>query len=739
MSAARVADHARVAPSVASSWLVSGLMLLGVGAAAAGLTSLIADVAWWFTIMTVALLVFAAAATVRSFARRRIWPSVAAAATAFLVMTLMFAPAESILALIPTPETFERFGELQTAGVISISAQSIPASANEGILFLLCLGIAVIAVVMDGLAFVVRAPTLTGVPLLVLLLVPSVVRPSLGGGLFFVLTAAAWLAILLVRSQRSGRRMAIGIGAAAITAGLIVPFVLPPVGPAGGNGAAVGFSTGLNPILTLGDDLRRGTPTLALRYTSTDSDGQYLRLTALDDFTGRTWENSDPTIAPENNVRDIGAAPGLGEDVPVTEVTTDISVLNILSRWLPTPYAPASIRGLVGAWTWDPDALTVRTQRSSARGQNYTVESTRIAPSIEQLIAAGTTVEPGFERYLVVPDDMPAVVGSTALDVTAGNVSSFEKAVALQDFFRSGDFVYSEEAPVDNNYDGSGASVLEPFLAAKSGYCVHFSSAMASMARTLGIPARVTVGFTPGQASLQDDGTTEYTVTTFNLHAWPELYFAGVGWVRFEPTPGRGFVPEFAPLSVDDPATPDVDESVPGTAPTAGATVGPNLPSDGRPDRNDPQSIGSSAPASTTQWWILVVAVVVALLVSPAVVRGVRRGRRLRQVAGGSAAAAWDELRDTADDLGLDLDRARTPRQLDDDLRRHVTLQGVDALARLRGAIEAEAFAEHDGAPDPADVRTVIRSLRSAAGVGPSLLATFAPRSLAARWLVAVE
>ncbi len=734
MPATRVAARpgVQVTPSLASNWLMSGLMLLGVGVATAGLNSIIAGVAWWFVIMMVALFVLTAAATVRSFARRRAWPSVAAAVTALAVITQTFAPVQSLLAVFPTTETFQRFGELGVAGAASISTQAIPANADEGILYLLCVGVAVIAVVMDAVAFMFRMPALTGVPLLVLLLVPSFVRSELDNGFFFVLTAAAWIAILLVRSQRSGRRTAIGIAVVAVTAGLIVPFVLPPLGPNTVGGTAAGFSTGINPIITLGDDLRRDTPALALRYTSTAPGGDYLRLTALDDFSGRSWSDSETESDFNNRVSDIAAAPGLGPQVPVTQVTTDIAVSNILSRWLPAPYAPISVKGLVGTWNWDPLSLAIRSQRASARGQEYTVQSTRIAPSIDQLMAAGTIVEPGFERYLAVPDDLPAVVGSTALAVTAGATTNFEKAVALQDYFRSSEFVYSENAPVENGYDGSGASVLAAFLASKSGYCVHFSSAMASMARTLGIPARIAVGFTPGQGSLKDDGTTEYTVTTFNLHAWPELYFSGIGWVRFEPTPGRGFVPEFAPLAVDDPATPNVDESVPAVAPSRSPTLTPEL----APNLNDPLAVGpGSAASAPAPWWMLVVALLAALLVTPAVVRVVRRTRNLGLVASGSAAAAWDELRDTADDLGLNTDDGQTPRQLSDDLRQHLSSSGVDALARLRGALEAQAFARHGGAPDPADVRTVIRSLRRSSGVRASLLATFAPRSLAARWL----
>src|SRR5690606_31916530 len=140
--------------------------------------------------------------------------------------------------------------------------------------------------------------------------------------------------------------------------------------------------------------------------------------------------------------------------------------------------------------------------------------------------------------------------------------TNYEKAVALQDFFTSGQFEYSEEAPVEFGFDGSGARILGDFLEVKAGYCVHFSSAMAAMARSLGIPARVVVGFTPGAEVLDEaDQLVEYQVTTRDLHAWPELYFVGVGWVQFEPTPGRGVVPDFSVPDVDDPATPDVDES----------------------------------------------------------------------------------------------------------------------------------------------------------------------------------
>ena len=96
------------------------------------------------------------------------------------------------------------------------------------------------------------------------------------------------------------------------------------------------------------------------------------------------------------------------------------------------------------------------------------------------------------------------------------------------------------EAPVDDGYDGDGFEVIAEFLEKKSGYCVHFSSAMAILARMAGIPARISLGYLPGDRVVGADTRLSYTVGTDDLHAWPELYFSGVGWVPFEPTPGAG-------------------------------------------------------------------------------------------------------------------------------------------------------------------------------------------------------
>ena len=104
---------------------------------------------------------------------------------------------------------------------------------------------------------------------------------------------------------------------------------------------------------------------------------------------------------------------------------------------------------------------------------------------------------------------------------------------ALQDSFRDGSFTYSLAVQ-----PGQSTSAIEAFLFEnRVGYCEQFAGAFAAMARAVGLPARVAVGFTPGQPDPLTPG--RYVVRGENAHAWPEVYLAGIGWVGFEPTPGE--------------------------------------------------------------------------------------------------------------------------------------------------------------------------------------------------------
>jgi hypothetical protein len=144
--------------------------------------------------------------------------------------------------------------------------------------------------------------------------------------------------------------------------------------------------------------------------------------------------------------------------------------------------------------------------------------------------------------------------------VTASSTTAYDKARALQDFFRT-QFTYSTTVQRGHSNDA-----MLNFLSIRKGYCEQFSGTFAAMARSIGLPTRVMVGFTPG--ILRSDNL--YHVAGRHAHAWDEVWFDGYGWVLFDPTPGRG-----APGSEDHTGAAAAQEEGNGTA---GNQVDQDLP-----------------------------------------------------------------------------------------------------------------------------------------------------------------
>ncbi len=232
--------------------------------------------------------------------------------------------------------------------------------------------------------------------------------------------------------------------------------------------------------------------------------------------------------------------------------------------------------------------------------------------------------------------------------MTQGARTDYEKAVALQDWFRrDGGFTYSLE-----QRSGSGMDLLADFITDdRIGYCEQFAAAMAAMGRSLKIPSRVVVGFLDGTP--EPDGRILYT--SDDRHAWPEMYFSGVGWVRFEPTPSAraGATPAWTRQSLDTDS--------PSAAPSPGAAES-QAP---RPDRLPDDAQQGDGSAGPVPWWpFLALGVVLSLGILPGVVR---RAQRRRRLAADDpihlAEGAWAELRATALDLGLTWPDERSPRE----------------------------------------------------------------------------
>jgi hypothetical protein len=331
-----------------------------------------------------------------------------------------------------------------------------------------------------------------------------------------------------------------------------------------------------------------------------------------------------------------------------------------------------------------------------------------------------------------------------ALRETANAPTDFQKAVALQSFLRSGE--YTTKRPT-----GSGSETLEGFLNENdtdeylTGYCEQFAAAMAVMARTLGIPARVAIGFlNPEETGI--DGT--YAYSAHDLHAWPELYFPGAGWVRFEPTPSfrAPSTPGYTQHEFPAPSETDLPTS-------AGSEEPENRPSLGADPREENQQ-GQAADGSglPVPWRVLgAAALALVLLVALALLpRSVRRRRRERRLGLGPEPV-WIELRDTVVDLGLTWPAGRSPRETGSHLvhyfgrpvgtdtasrPRHgadVAPEAEHALQRIVGTIEQQRYARpgsDQAAILKADAETVIAALQGGVMTGPRRRAEWLPRSL---------
>ena len=747
----------RTAPSRTgrpSELRTTGALLLALLVTLAGLHVILDGVAWWFELAFLSTLLLGSAAIVRrivpvrfdavgAIAFRRLLPPVVSAIVLVLAVTVIFVPSTAVFGLIPTTQSWDAFQQLVEAANFSIARQSLPATAITPIMFLLCLGVGALSLLADLLVNTLRSPALAGIPLLVLLAVPSVISIDFTDPIVFVLAALCYL--LLLRANASGRRtgLTLALSAMVLVGTLVAPLLLPEVRPAQ-NTNGTGFSSGVNPVLSLGQNLRQDVEHTVLGYSSDSGTSQYLRLLSLQNFSGSNWAPDTFRQRSANTPAAIGAPPGLSAEVATKEDQIFVTVDGLTSPWLPLPYPTSRVGGLEGDWYWDSDGLAVKSPNRDASNETYRATSLIIQPTPAQLTSAGTTVPTGFDRFLALPPAMPKIISQTATRVAGGATSNYEKALLLQGFFRNGSFQYSETAPVDKGYDGTGMTVIAAFLAAKAGYCIHFASAMAVMARSLGIPSRVAVGFLPGiQLPEQIDGRTAFTVTSHDLHAWPELYFEGIGWTRFEPTVGRGTVPAYA-----DAASPDVPTPVNTAAPlpSSSTTARPSAsPPSRAPEPTTSDAAGAGRATSASNWIWLVVALLVAamLALAPAVIRVLLRRRRLRAVARGEATAlmAWREVLDTAADLGIEVPDTATPRDA-----AHLIVGAIGgaergSIDRLRAAVERESYGSAVGSARrgllitssvslAADTRQIIVDLRAAADRPYRLRSTLFPSSV---------
>ena len=309
-----------------------------------------------------------------------------------------------------------------------------------------------------------------------------------------------------------------------------------------------------------------------------------------------------------------------------------------------------------GNWHYDTTTMDfiAGDDSTTTAGLSWTMQAAKPELSNYSMIHSLSAPLAIQEPYTALPSTLPPMVNQLAQQATAGADSRFEQMVMLQNWFRS-KFRYSlKTAPGDGN--DALVHFLAPGKDGRVGYCEQFASAFAVMARTLDLPARVAVGFLePTKAA---DG--DWVYSAHDLHAWPEVYFQGSGWVRFEPTPAirATSVPKYTQGQVVKPGGHRTNPGGGGrqtNEPSASASLkNPHV---------QPSSTGSSAGSHVP--WVAVLGglgglvALIGLALVPGALRRAQRGRRLA----GGAEEAWAELRDSAIDLGVGWPTGRSPHE----------------------------------------------------------------------------
>lgn len=707
------------------TWFDHAVLAFAFALLLSGFRTTIQGSDWWITTVLVATLTGLTCAILRAVGWR--WVAPTAVLVELMALAWIFVPS-TLFAVVPTLETFRGLGSLARAAQSIIIEEQAPVAAAKPVVLVIASSFGLLVIVADLLLERRRAAPAIGALFVAIFVTPALISGTTPPVWLFLAVAALWLVILRTRTSAGGdlgrrqRGPAVLLGTAALAVAVTFPLVSPDISAVAtswGKPPPAVFGRGINPMLELGQNLRRNSPVTALTYTTSLDDVPYLKVATLRDFTGKTWK---PSLAFDPGIYE--GAVDVGPDVETDIGLTTITVRQLRSTMLPVPYPAQEVTGIKGTWRWNRLGMTLRSREDDSRGQKYSVTSLVITPTAVQMRSLSTPIVPMLKPYVALPEKMPAIIADTARSVTAEANNEYDKAIALQSYLRSdGDFHYSETAPVASGYDGNGVSVIAEFLDRKSGYCVHFSSAMAVMARTLGIPARIAVGYAPGSITQVVDGHNEYEVTSDDLHAWTELYFRGYGWMQFEPTPGVGSATSFA--------EPGSSAPVPSSGEVAGADRRPT------PDRSQgldsTVTSASAAPETAPRTAIVTIAALLIIAAAPGLLRALRRRWRLRRGAG-SPDPLWRELEDTARDFGVDTSVTDTPRGFAGRLRDRPDIDG-DGLQRLLHRIEMARFSrtgeqEGDGI---ADLRTVVASLHDGATRRERLRARLLPRSLAGR------
>lgn len=690
------------------------------------LTSLLQDNRWFWDGAAMVLVVVLIGTVLRSLGVGPTLVVLGQLATGLVGITGTYLSDTLRWAWLPTDDTVLRAaGLLQEAGQV-LQHYAAPAPTTEGVVFLVVTLLTLTAISVDSIAVGGRAPALAGGPLVAVFLVSVSNTGQAMQPQYFLAAAIAWLAMLAQQGDRAVREWAsadqhafgsgpagaaprghrrtarmLGVGTALLA--LIGASLLPHLPPTffseglarnpdartvGGGTASVSFTTTMDPTQDLHS--RSQDPVLVYRTNAVQAD--VLRVTASSAYEDNRWQPPEddfpPGADPELATARLWQERAEEDDLPVTNRQLVVENNRLEAPHLALPYP---FTGVEVDEPWDlapePEAVRVEGQVETYSATYLQLGSYARLPDDIGGALQGEVPDP----YLDVPEEaVPALEELASRVIPEDPESTMVVGAAIQEHLRGAQYRYDLQLVPGVN---DASDPITHFLETRQGYCVQFATAMVMLARLEGIPARMAIGFLPG--TLQEDGSRQ--VLASDAHTWPELLIEGLGWTRFEPTPGSRTA--LAPIHT----VPNQGDQA-AEVPEGQQAPEPTLPPDELAGGTSGEDTGLLSDLGPIVVRALVVALLLGLLLALAPWAGRRwreAGLRRAQDHGDRIEGEWLWLTRSLEDLGVDPPEPRSPRAMGRHVRDRTLLDRREREALVRAARTLEASRYGRPLPEP--------------------------------------
>lgn len=484
-----------------------------------------------------------------------------------------------------------------------------------------------------------------------------------------------------------------------------------------------------------------GIPILQATIEGIPADQVYFRLTTMENWDGSSFSAFDPDLRTFD--QPWQERPSLRFTGDTTAISGTVTIGALRNEWFPAPYSVTSLSttdvigrslraraidgsivipggqttygGLEYQFTADVPQVDYAALATQANGEFSPVfkQAQEDGRDVGQPTLLTERIEaPDLEPFLDLGDEPDARVAALAREITANMTNDFEKSLALETWLRQ--LPYSTDIPLGGGANNLGDWLTDPNSPNyRTGYCEQFATGMAVMARSLGIPTRVVLGFAPGE--LIPGSTNTVIVTDAQAHAWVEVWLEPNGWTRFDPTPRTGVLPTAEAVSAELGF--DISEYFDVEAPEVEASGGisPQIARDEQPNDAIP-FIGGGGVDETSGFelpsWArnagLGLFALLTLIGAVPLLKWRRRRSRSRRLALGDISAAWEEIVARLDDLGEPPRVGATPTEAAAD---------VDPAMTPLATVYARSVYGSTATLDRADIATARESLQQASEI----------------------